>query len=581
MGDVIMALELLRLVVFAGTAVAGLRLWWRHRSRPAGLLAAAFSALAAALTLSLLVPPGSAETAVGSVLRDVVGAGLALFPLMLAAFACSFEERLPRWFWVAALVAIGLVVVLFLTPPFPEDVGARTPGQRQVMLTFGLTWVGLTIAAAVKLWRTGRVQPLARARMRAMAVGAVVLAAALLIGVTRSTPSTTALVVAEVVSIAAALMFALAFAPPRLLRTWWRRRAMGQWQQMQSELIAAVTPSQVARTVVPLMADVLGAGVAVVTAAGDVMASAGLSPSQTERFGEQARQDAAGTTRDHWVSVDGSWLVVAATPYTPVFGRDEQDLITGYALQLRLALERAELFDRNLASRRRLEDQQTEIQEMLAGLAHDLRGPLGAVGGLADLLRTSEDAPERQELVERIENNVGYLNRLVDAVVELARAGVGRGAQETVRLDEVLARVVVRATERHPTLVVDVDDALPVVVGDSLAMEQVFENLVTNAARHAGRDDVVVQVRVAATDPGRVTVDVVDNGQGIPADERERVLTPFRRGSAATGHGSGVGLGLVRRIAEAHGGRLTLLDSDGGAHFRLELPAADETVSTG
>lgn len=578
MADVILTLELVRLGVFASTAVAGLRLWWRHRSRPAGLLAAAFSVLVASLTLSLLIPPGSADSTVGAVLRDALGAGLALFPLLLAAFACSFEDRVPDWFWVAASLAVGVIVLLFVTPPFPEDVTDRTSGQRQVVLTFAVTWVGLTIAAAVKLWRTGRVQPIARTRMRSMAVGALVLAAALLLGVTRSTPSMTALVAAEVVSIAAALLFALAFAPPRLLRTWWRRRAMGQWQQMQSDLIAAVTPGQVTRTVVPIMADVLGAGVAVISRDGEVMASAGMSPQQADRFGEQALTEAPEAPRDHWVAVDGAWLVVAATPYTPVFGRDERDLITGYALQLRLALERAELFDRNLASRRRLEEQQTGIQEMLAGLAHDLRGPLGAVEGLADLIRSSEEPADRDDLVDRIENNVGYLGRLVDAVVELARAGSTPGDRETVRLDEVLSRVVTRASERHPHLVVDVDGDLPVVVAGSLAMEQVFENLLTNAARHAGREEVVVQVRTVADEAGRVVVDVVDDGQGIPEDERERVFTPFRRGRGASGRGSGVGLSLVRRIAEAHGGRITLLDSDAGAHFRLELPSANETT---
>lgn len=573
-------LEWVRLGVFGLTAAAGVWLWWRQRSRHAALLASAFAVLVAVLVVAQLLPEQPAPGGLAAVARDLDVVGLALFPWLLAAFAWSFDRRFPMWLAGAAGGITVLAVWVLVLPPFPAA-GARSPAQQAFVVAFVAGWSALTATAAVKLWRAGGAQPLVRARMRMMAVGAGVLAAALLVLGGAGQDDTVREVVINLLAIASAVMFAVAFVPPRMVRMWWRRRATHRWQDMQQRLIASVAPTEVAGAVTPVLSEVLGAGVAVISSDGLVLAAHGLTGPALHRLVGQVGHDEHRSPHDHWVEVNRAWLVVTETPYTPLFGPDEHDLLSGHALQLRLALERSELAQRNEDARRHLEAQHQETQTMLAGFAHDLRGPLAAISGLVGILHDEPDPTRRDQLVDRVEANIGHLSGLADAVVELARAGHTHGTRDRVDLVDVVAGVATRLGGLYPQLNVHVDD-LPPVTASRLAMDQVFDNLLSNAARHAGRDEATVHVRRGPGRPASVVVDVIDNGKGIPAAEHDAVFAPFRRGADTTVAGTGVGLGLVRRIVHSHGGTITLLDGDTGAHFRLELPpapAADQPTS--
>lgn len=570
--DAVVVLEYLRLVVFAGAAVAGLRLWLSSRSRPAALLAAAFGVLATILLTSQLLPePASTSSAAVELARDIVVIGLAAFPWLLAAFAWSFGPRVPRWLTWAGGVVVAVAVWTLVMPPLPQDRAAWGAVQNLFLVVFIGGWSALTVAAAVKLWRSGGTQPLGRARMRSMAVGALVLTMALLAAGAQATERSAGQAIIHALVIVSALLFTAGFAPPRVLRLWWRRRATGQWQRMQAHLVAALTPTDVAGAVVPLLAEVLGAGAAVLTSDGTVLASAGLSSGDLDRLTSKVDTRRVPSDADHWVALNSSWLVVTETPYTPLFGADERDIIAGHALQLRLALERAELFTANEAARQALEREQQATQAMLTGLAHDLRSPLAAVGGFTHHLRDDLDPAERDGMLNRIHANLDHLFRLIDAVVELARAGQTYTDRVAVDLNDTVAGVAERLRQRHPHLTVD-RDGLPTVLANPLAMDQVFDNLLSNAIKYADRDDVHVAVRSHLDEEGPgIAIDVIDNGPGIPPDEREDVFTPFRRGRHASGDGSGIGLGLVRRILAGHGGDITLLEGVQGAHFRIRL----------
>lgn len=339
-------LEWVRLVVFGLTAGAGLWLWWRQRSRHAALLASAFALLMTVLLIAQLVPEQPAPGGLAGVARDLDVIGLALFPWLLAAFAWSFDRRFPLWLAGAAGGITVMAVWVLMLPPFPTD-GARTPAQQAFAVAFVAGWTALTVTAAAKLWRAGGSQPLVRARMRTMAVGAGVLAGALLLVGGADQDTSVRDLVINLMAISSAVLFAVAFAPPRIVRMWWRRRATHRWQGMQQALISAVTPAEVAGAVTPILSDVLGAGVAVVNADGVVLAAHGLRGPALHRVVMQAQHDEHRSPHDHWVKVGGAWLVVTATPHTPLFGPDEHDLLSGHALQLQLALERAELAQRN------------------------------------------------------------------------------------------------------------------------------------------------------------------------------------------------------------------------------------------
>jgi signal transduction histidine kinase len=567
-------LQQVQLAIFLLAAAAALRLWWRHRTRPSWLLALTFGTLGLVLLVSRLLPEGDGTAVAFG--RDLVVAGLAAFPWLLALFAWSFEPRLPRWLLAAGAWVLGLAVWLLVLPPLPQAGEPRSGATTLFLTVFVGVWVGLASAAAVRLWQVGGSQQLVRARMRMMAGGALVLTVALLLLFANATSQVDSPVRigANLLAILSALLFVAGFAPPRPLRLWWRRRATNQWQQMQLELIAAATPARIAQAVTPNLSELLGVGVAVAAPDGRLLACSRLDDAE-----EVVRRLSAGEPAGEGVevhAVDRYLLVIRTTPYTPLFGQDERDLIEGFALQFQLAFERAELFEANLRANEELQRASVDQQAMMTGLAHDLRSPALTISGYTALLRQSDDPDERAQMLDSVESSTTYLNDLVDALVELAKVGSTMEAREPVDLARLVDDVVRRLSASYPGVHVLCPTPLPTIQANPLGMAQVFENLLTNAARHGGRDDLTITVAHRVV-PGGARIEVRDNGRGIHPDDRETIFTPFRRGRGAAAGGSGVGLGLVRRIVEAHGGTIALLEGAAsapcGAAFVIELPS--------
>src|SRR5690606_17007862 len=128
---------------------------------------------------------------------------------------------------------------------------------------------------------------------------------------------------------------------------------------------------------------------------------------------------------DEVVPVESSWLVVRPTAYTPIFGQDERDLVAGFAIQLRLALDRAALFVANQEAHRHLERLRDDERAMVAGLVHDLRGASNTLGSYVGLLRSSQTDEEREQILTGIEGGSGHLERLVGALLDVARLDAG------------------------------------------------------------------------------------------------------------------------------------------------------------
>lgn len=567
MDGVVEVLRNLQLLVFLGAVVAALRIWWLSRSRPAALLAVTFATLGGTLLLSRSLPESGDATV--EVLRDVVLVGLLAFPWLLALFAWSFESRFPRWLLAAGVAVAGLSVWALLLPPLAD---ASPAARRAFLVVFVGVWVLFGLTAAGRLWRAGGSQPLVRARMRLMAVGAIALTLAILVAGFGAGGGTVAAlpVVTNGLAIVSALMFVAAFAPPRALRMWWRRRITRQWQDMQSRLIAAATPREAAAAVVPMVANTVGGGTVIVDADGEVLAHAGVDEQDAATIAGRIKTGEEPAPGDEVVAVDRSFLVVRSTSYTPVFGQDERDILAGFAMQLRLAFERAELFEDNVRGRRELERANRDLHEVMVGLAHDLRNPCVAIDGYGSLLLGADTDEERAELLAGITTSTTYLNQLVDSLMELSRVGRTPDELRPVDLNQTIQAVQERLHGVHPDVHI-VAGQLPTIEANPVAMQQVFENLLFNAAKHGGRPDLTVTITTRQLSDG-TAIDVVDDGHGIDPDDRDVIFTPFRRGHGAALGGSGVGLGLVRRVIEAHGGTIDLLDSEAGAHFRILLP---------
>jgi PAS domain S-box-containing protein len=230
--------------------------------------------------------------------------------------------------------------------------------------------------------------------------------------------------------------------------------------------------------------------------------------------------------------------------------------------------------EREEAERLRAEDEMRST--VLQAVAHDLRTPLAAILGLARTLERADLdlAPEEaRDLAGRIAANARRLDRLVGDLLDLERLQLGAAvpALEPVDLGR-LVRDVLGRTEGLADREVATELAPVVVEADPAMLERIVENLLANAVKHTP-PQARVWVRTGATDTGALLV-VEDEGPGVAPEARERIFEPFRQAPGAA-PGTGVGLALVRRFAELHGGRAWVEERPGGgASFRVALPSS-------
>lgn len=232
----------------------------------------------------------------------------------------------------------------------------------------------------------------------------------------------------------------------------------------------------------------------------------------------------------------------------PVEGRDE---VAAVAKSFNAAADRIE---RLVGAHRAL----------LANASHELRSPVTRLRMAMDLYETPQDGPAREEILR----NLGEIDELVDEILLASRLDHVKGLERPERLD--LFALVTEECARHG---VEATGAPADVLGDARLLTRLVRNLVVNALRH-GRPPVDVEVR---EDRKRVLLSVRDHGDGLPKGEETRVFEPFYRpaGRSEAAGGWGLGLALVRQIAEHHGGSVRVEPAEGGgARFVVDLPRA-------
>jgi signal transduction histidine kinase len=223
-------------------------------------------------------------------------------------------------------------------------------------------------------------------------------------------------------------------------------------------------------------------------------------------------------------------------------------------------------------TRAALQARDEHMQMMLAGIAHEVRNPLGGLELYAGLLRDAlADQPERLQEVARIERELGHLRNVVSEFLEYARRPAPELSAVAIAplLDEV--RELAEAPE-GVTVTVEAPADLK-VRADAGQLRRALLNLARNAsAVMQGRTGQVVLA--AVQDGARVRLEVRDQGPGVPQELREKIFTPF---FTTREKGTGLGLAFVREIARDHGGEVGVEDAPGGgAVFHVELPRAGE-----
>lgn len=230
-----------------------------------------------------------------------------------------------------------------------------------------------------------------------------------------------------------------------------------------------------------------------------------------------------------------------------------------------------------------LEDSLRRQRRFVADAAHQLRTPVAGIRLQVARALKAQSIEEMRPTLEQVDLASKQMSRLADQLLGLAKAEFGASAGAAPRLIVDLWDIARASVRSHlaSAHVLNVDLGLgecagPVsVMGVPEDLEEMLSNLVDNAVRYSSPDGTVT-LR-AGNDPSPY-IEVLDDGPGIPMEERTRVTEPFYRTSDAKGNGSGLGLAIAKEIAEAHGGKLEILNPERGRGTRIKLvfPARHE-----
>lgn len=229
---------------------------------------------------------------------------------------------------------------------------------------------------------------------------------------------------------------------------------------------------------------------------------------------------------------------------------------------------------------KRVGERTEELRILTQALSHDLRNPLVAVAGFANLLQRvlpADGSGKAREYAARIQDATQWMQALLSDLMELLTAQHGELHIESLDLGEVIAKVVDvnRGFLEEKGVEVATSPDIPRVRADERLMRRVIENILQNAAKYF-EGERSPRIEIGAEQAGDVvTVTIRDNGMGIAPEDQERIFKRFERGPGGAG-GSGLGLAIARRFVDLHGGTIWV-ESAGrgqGSAFRFTLPAA-------
>lgn len=279
------------------------------------------------------------------------------------------------------------------------------------------------------------------------------------------------------------------------------------------------------------------------------------------------------------------WVTGAAVALARVLKRAAADLS---ALNAQLTAHKEQLETRIAERTRELEDSQAQVLHgekmaafglLAAGIAHEVGNPLAGISAVVQMLDRREQDGYTREKLGLVHTQLARIQSILRELVQFSRPASAESGRVDVAevVGEALGIAKYYRGGKNRTITASVPPHLPPLVGVRDQFVQVVFNLLLNAIDATGKGGRIAVT--AATDGGTLTLSVSDDGAGIPADVLPRLFRPY---FTTKKHGTGLGLFVLRRIVEGHGGRVTVESVVGeGTTFRVQLPVVgDKTFTT-
>jgi len=270
------------------------------------------------------------------------------------------------------------------------------------------------------------------------------------------------------------------------------------------------------------------------------------------------------------------------------FNEHHAELAVTFGNQVAIVLENARLFSdlqAELSARKKLilelENKNAELERFTYTVSHDLKSPLFTIRGFLGYLEQDALSGNRERLrgdVQRITDATDKMQRLLNELLELSRVGRIKNDSRNIPFEELAREAVelVQGRIMERGIAVHIDANLPTVYGDRPRLVEVLQNLIDNAAKFMGdQQEPRIEIGQKGAEDGKPIFYVRDNGMGIAPEHFDRVFGLFNKLDPKT-DGTGIGLALVKRIIEVHGGRIWVQSEAGkGSSFYFTLPRGE------
>jgi len=267
------------------------------------------------------------------------------------------------------------------------------------------------------------------------------------------------------------------------------------------------------------------------------------------------------------------------------FTREEILFCRTLAQQAAIAIANASLFEQlqnELAGKKELigelESKNAELERFTYTVSHDLKSPLFTIRGFLGFLEQDAMSGNQQRLqsdMQRITDATEKMQNLLNDLLELSRIGRLKNESASIRFDELVRDAVslVQGRIMERGIAVHIDANLPAVYGDQPRLMEVIQNLVDNAAKFMGdQKEPRIEIGQSGEEDGKLVFYVRDNGVGVASEHHDRIFGLFNKLDVKS-DGTGIGLALVKRIIEVHGGRIWVESEAGlGSTFYFSLP---------